>query len=351
MLKASVNILRAALLALVLLFSVRASAQPTVVYDVYVWNPAGLHKAIEDASVHTSGNAAVATIRLHGTGALRTQGIKLLPGLVIECAGTGYWKPQLALQANATQGLFIYPDNLKGGGGGRNVVYPHHTVIRNCTVSGNRANQRDDFAEPLVPIYNGGFGMRVEGSHLKDSKGPCLFVERTALNVYVVDTDFSGCEGGAVYADLEMFSGVLSLQNAQVDNSGNPDRAAITINQRRRSAWQGAPGIVSIRDYQFEFQEALPRAIVEVNVADETGLGVIYDGLSVGIAHNPNKWGDNEVEAIILDSSTGTGVADHDIRSVRSAGVIRHGFAKPGSGTYLYPREGYSIVMNAVNVR
>lgn len=339
-----------ALILLALLKPAYTSAQPTTVYEVSVWQPQALHAAIAEASKYTSGNAAVAKIIIKGTGALRTQGIPLLAGLEIECeGGTGFWKPQIALVANATEGLFVYPGNLKGGGGGANVVYPHHTVIRGCTISGNRRNQREDFREPLVPIYNGGFQNRIENSHLKDSKGPCVFVERTALNTYIHNTDFSGCEGGAVYADLELFSGVLGLQNAQVDNSGGEDVAAITVIQRRRSAWQGAPGIVSIRDYQFEFQEALPKAIVEVSVRDETGLGMIYDGLSIGIAHNPNKWKDNEVEAIILDSSTGTGVAHHDIRSVRSAGVITHGFAK--GNKRLYPRQGNNIIIGSEYVQ
>ena len=333
------------LLTLLLLAAwVPAFAQPTTVYRVPVWQPQALHDAIAEASRYTSGNAAVAKIIITGTGSLKTQGIKLLAGLIIECeAGSGYWKPQISLIDGATEGLFIYPDELKGGGGGSNVVYPHHNGIYGCTISGNKRNQRADYDKPLVPYYNGGFQTRIVRSHLKDSKGPCIYVERTALNLYIQDTDFSGCEGGALYADLELFSGVLSVQNAQIDNSGGWERATITINQNRRSAWQGQPGIASFRDIQMEFQEFLPRAIFETNVQNETGFGMIYDGISIGIAHNPNRWGTRTIPALILDSSTGTGVASHDIRSVRSAGVIDFGYVKGDDKRF--PRVGNNVII------
>lgn len=313
-----------------------AAAQPTTVVEVPTWNPEALHQAIAEASVSSSGTAAPLTIRIVGTGSLKTQGIEWLPGLIIDCGGTGYYKPQLKLVDHATEDLIVYPERLKLGGGGSGKLYQHHAVIRGCTIDGNAANQ--DGPRNAVQVYNGGFQNRIEDSHIKNASGYCVYGERTALNLTIRDTDFSDCALGAGYFDyFDMYSGILKIENGQVDNCGP---YAFTVRTAKTSSPSGHLSLFHFEALQFEWQRGEPKAAFRI-ISDGSHRPIaLYESITL------TTWiGDGrtyQMDAVIVEEGSGLpGV--HNLNNVAArADQVPLIFRSKITGTRARGRNGLS---------
>ena len=301
--------MRKAALILALLL-VKGSVAQTIV-DVPTWAPDALHEAIAKASENSSGTASVLTVRIWGTGSLKTEGIEFLPGLVIECQGTGYYKPQLKLIDNATQDLLIYPDRLKLGGGGSGKVYQHHSVIRNCTLDGNGKNQSS--TRNILQLYNGGFQNRIEGVHFKDANGFCIYAQRTALNVYILNSDFSGCALGSYFDYADMHAGILKIENGQVDNSG-----PFIIHTANRGGADGNVSMFHFEALQVEWQSGQPKQLFRwINDGIRRPV-VLYQSITVVTWLNGGF--SPQLDAIITEEGSGLpGV--HNVQNVTARGA------------------------------
>lgn len=229
--------------------------------EVPVNQPEKLHQVIQERADAFGGGSAPLTIRLTGSGAMRTEGIKLYPGLRIEGEGTWPGQPMIKLIDEADLPLIMYPFELRAGGGGVGVPYPHHTGIFDFTIDGNRDRQREDYEWATIEVYNGGFQNRFEGLSIKNCKNACVRVERTALNFQILNTDFSNC-GAAVDADFyNMTAGILEVSNGQVDNCGTH---AFIIRFGRDSGLTGSLGLIVFSRLQFEWQTGTPQSAFRI---------------------------------------------------------------------------------------
>ena len=287
------------LLLIFLLFGTGAKAQPIV----EVYNADQLHAAIADASVHSSGTAAPVTVYIRGT--IRGHGFEFLPNIVVECPGSSPSKPHFEFDADADGPMWTYPDRIKSGGGGANFPYQHHTELNNCTLDG-KGKPFD-----LVQIYNGGFRMQLDGNSFKNTGGNCVKIERTALNTYLTNNDFSNC-GKAVYADLyDSWSGILKIENGQIDNSGDGD-APIVLRFAKQGGLQGSMMLVHLEALQFEWQQhqmdkngfANPRAVVHTISESQVARPVVYYESFSATTWLGNGY-DYQLEAFALETGDG----------------------------------------------
>jgi hypothetical protein len=135
------------------------------------------------------------------------------------CASSGDGGPQgsvIQLADGRNTALLSYTPQFAAADG-----YAHFLQVDDCTFDGNSAANPN--APPLVRIYNGGFQNTFRNVAFQNSNGYALRLDNHAVNFSCYSCTWGGMRGngGAFYLNDIAGGNVVSLVDAQIDNSGS----------------------------------------------------------------------------------------------------------------------------------